>query len=483
MPSLRPKSPLTKGTWMQAEPLKMPARRLLISLALLAMASAGPLAAQTVPSDTAQMRLSFSPIVKTAGPAVVNVYSHQIVRQAADPFFQMFGGMGLSRERIAQSLGSGVIVRPDGVIVTNNHVIAGGQDIMVVLGDRREFPAKVLLADAHADVAVLKIDVGAERLPVLPLATGDQAQVGDLVLAIGDPFGLGQTVTNGIVSAIARSNVGVTDVSYFIQTDAAINPGNSGGALVDMNGRMIGMNTAILSQSGTSSGVGFAIPAALVRHVVDQAMGGGAEQRTWLGLKTQGVTAEIARSLGLDRPDGVLVTDVWPGGPADRAGLKAGDLILTLDGEPVNDEASLNYHVLTRNSGDAVTLDYRRAKGAPETARVRLAAIPAEPARDEQALAGRNPLAGATVANLSPAVADEMGLDPFAAGHGVLVTKIAAGYAASVGLQPGDLIRQVNGHSPASVAELKSMLDAPAGSAWVLVVQRGGQTITAQFRL
>ena len=254
MPSLRPKSPLTKGTWMQTEPLKMPARRLLISLALLAMASAGPLAAQTVPADAAQMRLSFSPIVKTAGPAVVNVYSHQIVRQAADPFFQMFGGMGLSRERIAQSLGSGVIVRPDGVIVTNNHVIAGGQDIMVVLGDRREFPAKVLLADAHADVAVLKIDVGAERLPVLPLATGDQAQVGDLVLAIGDPFGLGQTVTNGIVSAIARSNVGVTDVSYFIQTDAAINPGNSGGALVDMNGRMIGMNTAILSQSGTSSG-------------------------------------------------------------------------------------------------------------------------------------------------------------------------------------------------------------------------------------
>ena len=308
--------------------------------------------------------------------------------------------------------------------------------------------------------------------------------MGDLVLAIGDPFGVGQTVTNGIVSAIARSNVGVTDVSYFIQTDAAINPGNSGGALVDMNGRMIGMNTAILSQSGTSSGVGFAIPAALVRHVVDQAVGGGgAEARTWLGLKTQGVTAEIARSLGLDRPDGVLVTDVWPGGPADRAGLKSGDLVLTLDGQPVNDEASLNYHVLTRNSGDEVTLAYRRAKGAPQTARLRLAAIPAEPTRDEHALTGRNPLAGATVANLSPAVADQMGLDPFAAGHGVLVTKIGPGYAANIGLQPGDLIVQVNGRAPASVADLQAMLDAPAGAAWVLVVQRGGQTITAQFRL
>jgi Do/DeqQ family serine protease len=463
----------------------MPGQRLLIPLLCLAWLAAAPARAQIAPSDGAQVRLSFSPIVRSAGPAVVNVYSRRVVRQAVDPFFQMFGGgMGLSRERIAQSLGSGVIVRDDGVVVTNNHVIEGGQDIMVVLGDRREFPAKLLLADARADVAVLKIDVGPERLPVLPLASSDQAQVGDLVLAIGDPFGLGQTVTNGIVSALARSNVGVTDVSYFIQTDAAINPGNSGGALVDMNGRMIGMNTAIVSQSGTSSGVGFAIPAALVRHVVEQAVGGGgAEARTWLGLKTQGVTAEIARSLGLDRPDGVLVTDVWPGGPADRAGLRSGDLVLTLDGEAVNDEASLNYHVLTRDSGDEVTLAYRRAKGAPRTARLRLAAIPAEPARDEQALAGRNPLAGATVANLSPAVADQMGLDPFAAGHGVLVTRIAPGYAANIGLQPGDLIVQVNGRAPASVADLQAMLDAPAGAAWTLVVQRRGQTITAQFRL
>ncbi|HEX4197609.1 MAG TPA: Do family serine endopeptidase [Caulobacteraceae bacterium] len=458
-------------------------RRLLIALLCLA-GLAAPAHAQSVPTDAAQMRLSFAPIVKKAGPAVVNVYSRRVVRQQVDPFFQMFGGgMGLSRERIAQSLGSGVIVRPDGVIVTNNHVIEGGQDIMVVLGDRREFPAKVLLADPHADVAVLKIDAGAERLPVLPLAAGDQAQVGDLVLAIGDPFGLGQTVTNGIVSALARSNVGVTDVSYFIQTDAAINPGNSGGALVDMNGQMIGMNTAILSQSGTSSGVGFAIPAALVRHVVDEAIGGGVQARTWLGLKTQGVTAEIARSMGLDRPDGVLITDVWPGGPADEAGLKPGDLILTLDGEPVNDEASLNYHVLTRNSGDAVTVQYRRGKGEPQSARLRMAPIPASPARDERTLTGRNPLGGATVANLSPAVADEMGLDPFAAGHGVLITKVEAGYAASVGLRPGDLIVQVNGHSPTSVAGLQALLDAPAGSGWTLVIQRGGQTITAQFRL
>jgi Do/DeqQ family serine protease len=458
--------------------------RLLIPLIFAALAVASPLRAQSVPTDAAQVRLSFAPVVRKAAPAVVNVYSRVVERQAADPFFQMFGGgLGLSRERIAQSLGSGVIVRPDGVIVTNNHVIAGGQDIMVVLGDRREFPAKVLLADPHADVAVLKIDVGAERLPVLPLAAADQAQVGDLVLAIGDPFGVGQTVTNGIVSAIARSNVGLTDVSFFIQTDAAINPGNSGGALVDMNGEMIGMNTAILSQSGTSSGVGFAIPAALVRHVVDQATGAGSTARLWLGMKTQGVTAAIARSMGLDRPQGVLVTDVWPGGPADQAGVKSGDLILTLDGQPVDDEASVNYRVLTRNPGDTVTIALRRASGASQTAALRLSPLPAEPARDEQVLSGRNPLDGATVANLSPAVADELGLDPFAASHGVMVTKIGGGAAASIGLQPGDLIRQVNGHAPASVADLKTMLAADSGGAWTLVIQRGDQTITAQFRL
>jgi S1-C subfamily serine protease len=225
-----------------------------------------------VPGGVAQMKLSFAPVVKRVAPAVVNVYSRRVVRQSVDPFWQMFGGgLGLPRERIAQSLGSGVIVRADGVIVTNNHVVEGGQEIMVVLADRREFPAKVLRADARADIAVLKIEVGAERLPVLALDDRDDAQVGDLVLAIGDPFGVGQTVTNGIVSALARSGV-VNGDSLYVQTDAAINPGNSGGALVNMNGDMIGMNTAILSQSGTSSGVGFAIPAALVKSVVETAI-------------------------------------------------------------------------------------------------------------------------------------------------------------------------------------------------------------------
>jgi Do/DeqQ family serine protease len=414
---------------------------------------------------------------------VVNVYSRRVVRQSLDPFWQMFGGgLGLERERIAQSLGSGVIVRADGVIVTNNHVVEGGQDIMVVLADRREFPATVLRADTRADIAVLKIDVGNERLPVLALDDRDDAQVGDLVLAIGDPFGVGQTVTNGIVSALARSGVGITNVSYFIQTDAAINPGNSGGALVDMNGDMIGMNTAIMSQSGTSSGVGFAIPAALVKRVVETATGGSGgatAARPWLGLKTQGVTAEIARTLGQDRPSGVLITDLYPGGPAERAGLKQGDLILSVDGQPVIDESGLNYRVATRRSGDEVVLEVRHGREAPRAVRVHAEALPTTPARDETTLTGRNPLSGATVVNLSPAAADELGIDPFATDGGVLVTKVEAGVGV---VRPGDVIREVNGRKVKLVGDLRAAL-ADSNNAWTIIIQRGQQMITAQIRL
>jgi Do/DeqQ family serine protease len=437
-----------------------------------------------VPGDAVQMKLSFAPVVKRAAPAVVNVYSRRVVRQSLDPFWQMFGGgMGLPRERIAQSLGSGVIVRADGVIVTNNHVVEGGQEIMVVLADRREFPAKVLRADERADIAVLKIEVGDERLPVLALDDRDDAQVGDLVLAIGDPFGVGQTVTNGIVSALARSGV-VNGDSLYVQTDAAINPGNSGGALVNMAGDMIGMNTAILSQSGTSSGVGFAIPAALVKRVVEAAVGRGGSTvaRPWLGLKAQGVTAEIARTLGEDRPSGVLITDLYPGGPAARAGLRQGDLILAVDGQPVIDESGLNYHVATRRSGDDVALQVRQGRAAIRTVMVHVETPPASPARDEQVLFGRNPLSGATVVNLSPAVADELGIDPFAAEGGVLVTKIAPGIAAEAGIRPGDLIREVNGRKVRLVSDLRTALSSGAGG-WAITIQRGGQLIRAQFQL
>ena len=479
----------------------MRAHRLLIPALCLLAACSGPATrskadslasaplpepARRVPTDAANMRLSFAPVVKRVAPAVVNVYSRRVVRQAVDPFWQAFGGgQGVPRERIAQSLGSGVVVRGDGVIVTNNHVIDGGEEIMVVLSDRREFPAKVLLADARADIAVLKINVPGERLAVLPLATRDDAQIGDLVLAIGDPFGVGQTVTNGIVSALARSGVGITDVSYFIQTDAAINPGNSGGALVDMNGDMIGMNTAIMSQSGTSSGVGFAIPAALVKRVVEAAIGGGsaASARPWLGLKTQIVNADLAKSMGLDRPEGVLVTDVYPTGPAARSGLRQGDLILSIDGQAVNDESTLNYRVMTHRPGEEVALKVRRDHGASSVVRVRIEAPPGNLATDGLRISGRNPLDGATVTNLSPAVAEQLGLDAFTAKSGVLVTKVGPGLAANVGVRPGDIILGIDGRAVPTVAALRAVLNAATGPGWRVTVQRGGQVIDRILRL
>ena len=471
-------------------------RRLLIPLvALLAACSGHPSkgSAQQVqggfpaperrpPADANMMRLSFAPVVKKAAPAVVNVYSRSVVRQQVDPFWQMFG-LGMPRERVQQSLGSGSIVRADGVIVTNNHVIEGGQQIMVGLADRREFPARVLLADPHSDLAVLKIDPKGERLPVIAIDDSSDVQVGDLVLAIGNPFGVGQTVTNGIVSALARTDVGASDYSYYIQTDAPINPGNSGGPLVDMNGDLIGVNSAILSRTGTSTGVGFAIPASIVRQVVETALGGGRTVvRPWLGVRAQSVTADIASSLGMERPQGVIVSDVYPGSSADRAGLKARDIILSVDGQPVNDDAALNYRVGTRHPGDVLRLQVRSGSGAVREVRARAEAPPASPARDERVIGGRNPFTGATVLNMSPAVAEELGVDPFAA-RGVIVSKAPPGSPASrVGFQPGDLVVAVNGRQIRTTSELQAAL-AAGGDAWRVTIRRGDQQITGDFTL
>jgi Do/DeqQ family serine protease len=359
-------------------------------------------------------------------------------------------------------------------------VVEGGQQITVALADRREFPARVLLADPRTDLAVLKIDVPGDHLPTLAMNDTGDTQVGDLVLAIGDPFGVGQTVTNGIVSAMNRTADPSGDAaSAYIQTDAAINPGNSGGALVDMNGDLIGINSFILSQSGTSSGVGFAIPAALVRRVVETAVGGGhTVVRPWFGARLQSVTPEMARSLGLATPSGALVADVWPGGPAARAGVRQGDVVTAVDGHPVVDAASLNYAVGTHRPGDAVSVGLRRG-GRDQTVTVRAEAAPATPPRDEQVIGGRNPFTGATVVNLSPAVAEQFGLDAF--NTGVLVTAVNGGAAAAVGLQPGDIVRAVNGRRIATVRDLMGAVSAPA-PAWQVTIERGGQQITATFQ-
>lgn len=440
-----------------------------------------PVPNKSAPTSAAAMKMSFAPVVKRAAPAVVNVSSKRVVTQRADPFWEFFGG-GMPRDRVQQSLGSGAIIRDDGVIITNNHNIEGATEIMVQLADRREFAATVLLADPRSDLAVLKIDPKGEKLPVIAIDDQVQLEVGDLVLAIGNPFGVGQTVTNGIVSATARSNVGITDYSFFIQTDAAINPGNSGGPLVDMNGDLIGINTAILSRSGTSSGVGFAIPAAMARQVINAALGGGhSVVRPWLGARTQTVTAEIARSLGQTAPRGALVADVWPGGPADRAGLKQGDVILSVNGQPVNDPSSVTYYFGSRKPGDQVPVVVMR-DGRERPVNVRADAPPSEPAADERKLDGRNPFQGATVANLSPALADSKGIDPFT-GKGVVVTAIEpSSYGARAGIQPGDMIRGVNGKEVNSVRELAAAL-TQTGRRWQIVIERNGQRITAQFGL
>ena len=463
---------------MRAHRVLIPA---LIALTTATAALAQPAPAPRVaPTSALGMKQSFAPVVRRAAPAVVNISSKRMVRQQVDPFWQMFG-MGAPRNRIEGSLGSGVIVRADGVIVTNNHVVEGGTEITVALADRREFPARIMLADARTDLAVLKIDLPAgEKLPTLTIDESTDSQVGDLVLAIGDPFGVGQTVTNGIISALNRTADPNGDAGAYIQTDAAINPGNSGGALVDMDGELIGVNSFILSRSGTSSGVGFAIPAPVVRRVVETAMNGGrAVVRPWVGARLQTVTPEIAKSLGLARPAGALVADVWPGGAAAQAGLKQGDVVTSVDGGPVVDAAALNYAVATHRPGETLRINVRRA-GGDQQLTLRAEPPPATPARDEKVVSGANPFEGATVVNLSPAVAEELGLDPFG-GQGVLISKIQDGAAQRIGLQPGDLIRAVNGRPIQSVRDLTGAV-AVRAAVWQFTIERNGRQVTATFR-
>jgi Do/DeqQ family serine protease len=428
-----------------------------------------------VPASAGQMQLSFAPLVRRAAPAVVNVLTAR--QRPRDPFYEMFYGSRPQRPAEVQPTGSGVIVRPDGYIITNNHVVEGATAVRVSLADRREFPARVLLTDPRSDLAVLKIDA-AEPLPVLNVDVGEEPQVGDLVLAIGNPFGIGQTVTNGIVSATGRSIPGETGVAAFIQTDASINPGNSGGPLVDMDGDLIGINSAILSRSGTSSGVGFAVPSALVRQVLDTAAGGARRVvRPYLGVGTTAVTSENVRALGLTRPEGLLVGTVTPGSPADRAGLREGDVILEFNNARVNDPAGLNFQIATRRPGDTVPLTVRR-NGRSETLRARLDATPELP-RERRTLTGEHPLNGATVANLSPDILDPAGLTSLQV-EGVLVVDPGSGYAGrGAGFRRMDLIRQVNGRTVHTVQELQGALTG--AQSWRITVLRGGREITGEF--
>jgi Do/DeqQ family serine protease len=435
-----------------------------------------------VPASTSELRMSYAPIVQRVTPAVVNVYAAKTVRNNNplfdDPIFRRFFGGGQLQPQQQRSLGSGVIVDPSGLVVTNYHVIDGADEVKVSLADKREFEAEIVLKDQRTDLAVLRIKDRNERFQALDLGNSDDLQVGDVVLAIGNPFGVGQTVTHGIVSALARTQVGITDYQFFIQTDAAINPGNSGGALVDMTGKLVGINTAIFSRSGGSQGIGFAIPVNMVRVVAASAKSGGsAVQRPWLGASLQAITPDIADSLGLKRPTGALVSSVTNGGPAAKAGLKAGDLITAVDGQAVDDPNAFGYRFGTKPIGGTAQLTVLR-RGRELTLPVALQVAP-EGDLDELVVKTRSPFQGATFANVGPALADRMHLDPSA--EGVVVTTVPAdSIAAQYGFQPGDIIVAVNGTKIARTRDLERTTSNPS-RLWRVTIERGGQQISAVF--
>jgi len=473
--------------------VSLPLRRLATAV-LIAIAMA-PLAAgaqerspeRRVPSSANELRLSYAPVVRRAAPAVVNVYAAKMVAVRNplfdDPIFRRFfggpGARGGPGDQVQRSLGSGVLVDATGLVVTNNHVIEGADQVRVSLADKREFEAEMVLKDSRSDLAVLRIKAQNERFPALEFADSDALEVGDVVLAIGNPFAVGQTVTHGIVSALARTEVGITDYQFFIQTDAAINPGNSGGALVDLSGRLVGINTAIFSRSGGSQGIGFAIPANMVKVVVASAKGGGSMvKRPWLGARLQAVTPEIAEGLGLKRPSGALIASVTPMSPAARAGLKTSDLIIAIDGQPVEDANAFDYRFATKAIGGSARLGVMRA-GKELALSVTLEAAPDTP-HDELVIASPSPFQGARVSNLSPALADSLRLDPSA--QGVVIVDIANGSPAqTLGFQRGDLVLSVNNAKIAKTRDLERATGQQSRR-WSITIVRGGQQLSVELR-
>jgi Do/DeqQ family serine protease len=461
-----------------------------VGTALITLANTFELSAQkrTAPSSDVEIKLSFAPIVRKTGPAVVNIFARRkVVEQRQgwmfnDPFFRRFFGdqvpFGGNRSRVENSLGSGVIVGADGIIVTNNHVIKDANDIKVVLSDRREFDATLLLKDKRTDIAVLRVDLNGEELPTVAFSDSNNLEVGDLVLALGNPFGVGRTVTSGIVSALARTTVGITDYRFFIQTDAAINPGNSGGALVDMSGQLVGINTAIYSRNGGSLGIGFAVPSNMVRVIVSSAVSGKPLVRPWVSFVGKSVTSDIANAIGLKRPFGVLIEEVLEGGPAANAGLRSGDVILRLGRHEIEDAQALRFRLAIRSLGDTVKLTVFR-NGERLMLPLELVPPPDFPRRDITDLEGRHPLLGAKVANLNPALVAELGIDTEASG--VMILKIQRNSpAAQYGFKPGDIILEINGVEIAKVKDLKRFVQG-LYDGWNLKLRRENRLINVRI--
>ncbi len=435
---------------------------------------------RVVPESSSHVQLSYAPVVKNTAPAVVNVYTSRTVQTRSNDFFdQMFGMRRAPRERTQNSLGSGVIVRSNGIIVTNAHVVNGADELKVVLHDRREYKAKVIAQDEKIDLAVLKIDAEDERLPYLTIPETSDLEIGDIVLAIGNPYGVGQSVTSGIISALGRTNV--TDYSAFIQTDAAVNPGNSGGALVNLNGELVGVNTAIFSRSGGSNGIGFTIPAELVARAVESSISEGRIVRPWMGARTNAVDSALAATLGLDRARGAIISEIYPGGPADKAGLEERDVILKLADTEIFDGNGLRFKLATIKRGDTASATIWR-DGKEKTVRLNIDTPKEIPARDETFLEGYNPLDGATVVNMSPALGEEIGVDPYT--RGVMVLDVVRRSAAQYnGLRPGDLVVDLNDRKITSARHLETELaKADSTGSWSLSIDRGGRIYDVPIR-
>jgi len=458
--------------------------RLLGAVLVMILAATASGAESRLPASAAEVKLSFAPVVRQTKPAVVNIYAKRMVASrgspfAGDPFFeQFFRHLDVPTARVQNSLGSGVIVDPAGVVVTNYHVVGEATDIRVVLTDRREYVGEIMLADEGLDLAVIRLK-GASGLPALEFADSRKAEVGDLVLAIGDPFGVGQTVTSGIVSALGRGSMRGSEGGYMIQADAPINPGNSGGALVDMDGRLLGINSSIVSRSGGSNGIGFAIPSALVRAMVDQAKSGATTVwRPWLGLDAQPVDADLAEALSLDLPQGLLVAGMHELSPLAKAGLQPGDVILEVDGEPLYSTAELEFELMIRGEGAKVPLTLvRGGKRVEMVMEVQMSDVNTP---GPTLVLGRSSIfAGTEVAALTPYWIAKFDLPADA--RGVVVTA-DDGRAARGGLTPGDLLTAVNGTEVMTPEDLDRLTDLNAANTWLVDLWRQGREMRIRIR-